>query len=165
MKVVFFFISFLAVTVSQAQKSIDAVLTIYNTNSIPYISVTEARMHQLHGNAIIVDAREREEFEVSAIASAIYVNTHHFSHEEFERSYPNKNELIIVYCSLGIRSEDFAEKLKKIGYSNVKNLYGGIFEWKNHEFPVVDLYGNTTDNIHTFSKIWGKYLEKGNKVN
>jgi len=33
-----------------------------------------------------------------------------------------------VYCSLGIRSEVIAKKLKKAGYTNVFNLYGGIFE-------------------------------------
>ncbi|MCB0445038.1 MAG: rhodanese-like domain-containing protein, partial [Gelidibacter sp.] len=130
MKGIFFFISFLAVIGLQAQDSIDAVLKTHNKNNIPYISVTEARMLQLQGKAILVDARNREEFEVSAIASAKHINSHPFSFEEFEKSFPNKNELIIVYCSLGVRSEDFAEKLKKIGYTQVKNLYGGIFEWK-----------------------------------
>lgn len=165
MKIVLIFISFLAITGLQAQSSIDVVLKTFNENSVPYISVTEARMLQLQGKATIVDAREREEFEVSAIASATHVDSFRFSSEEFEKIVPNKNELIIVYCSIGVRSEDFAERLKNIGYTQVKNLYGGIFEWKNKEYPLVDLNGKTTDSVHTFSKTWEKYLEKGIKVN
>ena len=38
---------------------------------------------------------------------------------------------IIVYCSIGVRSEDIGEKLKELGYTKILNLYGGIFDWKN----------------------------------
>jgi len=69
-----------------------------------------------------------------------------------------------VYCSLGIRSEDIAEKLKKAGYNNVLNLYGGIFEWKNKDFTVYNSEGTQTEKIHTFSKEWSKWLTKGIKV-
>jgi predicted sulfurtransferase len=69
-----------------------------------------------------------------------------------------------VYCSLGIRSETVADKLKKAGYTNVYNLYGGVFEWKNKGFPIVDSDGKETENIHVFSEAWEKWLLKGTKV-
>ena len=50
------------------------------------------------------------------------------------------------------------------GYTNVYNLYGGIFEWKNANFKVVDTLGNNTEKVHTFNKTWSKWLQKGKKV-
>ena len=76
----------------------------------------------------------------------------------------DKNATIIVYCSVGIRSEDIAEKLQKAGYKNVFNLFGGIFEWKNKQNTVVDSTNNPTEKVHTFSKEWSKWLKKGIKV-
>ena len=70
----------------------------------------------------------------------------------------------MVYCSLGVRSEDIAEKLKKAGYTAVFNLYGGIFEWKNKGFSVVDLQNKETQKVHAYSKNWGKWLLKGEKI-
>ena len=75
-----------------------------------------------------------------------------------------KNTKIVVYCSLGIRSEDIAEKLKKAGYTNVLNLYGGIFEWKNNNYNVFSSGGKATEKVHTFSKEWSKWLLKGEKI-
>ena len=69
-----------------------------------------------------------------------------------------------MYCSLGIRSETVAHKLMQEGYTNVYNLYGGIFEWKNANFKVVDTLGNPTEKVHTFNKSWSKWLQKGKKV-
>lgn len=70
----------------------------------------------------------------------------------------------MVYCSIGVRSEQIGEQLKQVGYSNIKNLYGGIFEWKNTGNTVVDSLDNPTEKVHAFTKTWGKLLRKGNKV-
>ena len=51
-----------------------------------------------------------------------------------------------------------------MGYKNVYNLYGGIFEWKNNNWKVFDNKGFETDNVHTFNKNWSKYLKKGTKI-
>jgi rhodanese-related sulfurtransferase len=39
---------------------------------------------------------------------------------------PNKNEEIIVVCSAGLRSATAAASLTEKGYTNVKNLTGGL---------------------------------------
>ncbi len=147
-----------------AQKSIDKLLKEYNVKSVPYISVTELRMLQTHDKALIVDSREEKEFLVSHLSNAENVGYDHFNIEEFKKNHPNKDTTIVVYCSVGIRSEDIGEKLQQAGYSNVKNLYGGIFKWKEKNFPVVDSTQTETQNIHTFDKIWAKYLKKGKKI-
>jgi 3-mercaptopyruvate sulfurtransferase SseA len=69
-----------------------------------------------------------------------------------------------VYCSVGYRSERVGEKLQKLGYQNVYNIYGGIFEWKNEGMQVVNRQNQPTDSVHTYNKNWSKWLLKGVKV-
>jgi rhodanese-related sulfurtransferase len=107
---------------------------------------------------------EKKEFEISHLKNTYFVGYTTFSLKETLKKIPNKKSKIVVYCSLGIRSEDIAEKLKVAGYTNILNLYGGIFEWKNKGNPVFDSNEKATDNIHVFSKEWSKWLLKGTKV-
>ncbi len=76
----------------------------------------------------------------------------------------NKDSPIIVYCSVGYRSERVGEKLKSAGFKNVKNLYGGIFQWVNEGHPVVNKKDHWTDSVHTYNKNWSQWLTKGIKV-
>lgn len=147
-----------------AQDALGDLLSLYNTRSIPYISVEELRMLQLNDQVLLLDSREVEEFKVSRIEGAINVGFNKFSTESVSEQIQSRDATIVVYCSLGIRSEEIGEKLKKAGYTNVRNLYGGIFEWKNKDYPVVDSEGNETEKVHPFSKAWGKWLLKGKKA-
>ena len=147
-----------------SQKTLNELLELYNTRSVPYISVEELRMMQTNEEVIILDSRELAEFEVSHIDASRHVGFTTFSSEALSEEIPNKEAAIVVYCSLGIRSEEIGEKLQKAGYSNVRNLYGGIFEWKNKTYPVLNSEEKETDSIHTFSKAWSKWLTKGIKV-
>ncbi len=159
-----FILFFFFIIPIQAQKGLDHLLQTYNTASIPYISVEELRMLQMNDSIVILDARESKEFNVSHIASAKNVGFNDFSSEDKQLQNLNKNIPVVVYCSLGIRSEEIGEKLKKAGFTNIKNLYGGIFEWKNKNYPVIDSTGIETENVHTYSKMWSKYLHAGNPV-
>ncbi|WP_026450370.1 rhodanese-like domain-containing protein [Aequorivita capsosiphonis] len=159
-----FILLFLIAVNGFAQSKLDALLQTYNTRSIPYISVEGLRMLQINDTVEILDAREPAEFNVSHIPSAKNIGFNTFSSEEGQLQKIKKNTPIIVYCSVGIRSEQIGEKLKKAGFTNVKNLYGGIFEWKNKDYPVIDSTGVETENVHTFSKMWSRYLQAGNPV-
>ena len=155
---------FLTTTTVFAQESLDLVLKANNSETIPYISSEELRILQQNDSIVILDTREMKEYNVSHIASAKYVGYDHFSSDEILSQISDKNIPIVVYCSLGIRSEDIGEKLQENGFTNVKNLYGGIFEWKNSEFPVIDSEGKETENVHVFSRLWGRWLKNGEKV-
>ncbi len=145
-----------------AQKTLDNLLRQYNTNEIPYISVQELAMPKT--KSVILDAREQNEYDVSHLKNSIFVGYNHFDIASLQKKLDDKNQDIVVYCSLGIRSETIAKKLKKAGYTKVRNLYGGIFEWKNMGFSVFDSQSKITDNVHAFSKEWGKWLTKGTKI-
>ena len=87
----------------------DELLEAYNTRSVPYISVEELRMFQMNDAVTILDAREPEEFAVSHIKSAINVGYNDFTSEEKQLQNLNKNIPVVVYCSVGIRSEKIGE--------------------------------------------------------
>lgn len=147
-----------------AQESLDKLLSKYNSHSIPYISVEELKMQSANEKVFILDAREVEEFKVSHLKNSVYVGYNDFSAEKLTSKISDKNVPIVVYCSLGIRSETVSEKLKDAGYTNVKNLYGGIFEWKNKGYIVYDSSNIETEDVHAYSKHWSKYLKKGKKI-
>ncbi|MGA9639453.1 rhodanese-like domain-containing protein [Flavobacterium sp.] len=131
-----------------------------NKKSIPYIQVNE--LHQ--SNYILLDAREPNEYKVSHIPNGISIGYIHFDIKNVSTIIKDKNAPIVVYCSIGIRSEKIGEKLKKSGYTKVYNLYGGIFEYKNKGKKVVNSQNKITDSIHAFNKQWSVYLNKGIKV-
>jgi rhodanese-related sulfurtransferase len=145
-----------------AQDSLSKLLNQYNDRSVPYISVQELAMPKTE--VVILDAREIEEYQTSHLKNAIYVGYDFFQIDSIQKRILNRDQNIVVYCSLGIRSETIAKKLKKAGYTNVLNLYGGIFEWKNKGFKVYNSEEEETENIHTFSKEWSTWLKKGVKV-
>ena len=113
---------------------------------------------------VFFDTRENKEFAVSHIEDAVFVGFDFFDLQKIEKTYPDKTKPIIVYCSIGVRSELIGEKLLKAGYKNVHNLYGGIFEWKNQSKTVIDAANQKTEKVHTYSKEWSKWLLKGEKV-
>ncbi|MFD2202464.1 rhodanese-like domain-containing protein [Shivajiella indica] len=111
--------------------------------------------------AVLLDTREIEEYRVSHLDGAMWVGYEDFSLERVKDI--SKDQPVVVYCSIGARSQDIGKKLKDAGFKEVYNLYGGIFHWVNEEKPV---YSNNlpTKRIHAYSKSWGIWLNKGEKV-
>jgi rhodanese-related sulfurtransferase len=145
-----------------AQKSIDSALKKWNKGSVPYTFADTLAQQKNH--FVLIDARALEEFRVSHLHEAYWTGDKEFDKDSVLTRIPDKNSPIIVYCSIGVRSEDIGEKLMTLGYTNVKNLYGGIFEWVNKGYPVYDAKGEKTNKVHAFNKHWGKLLVKGERV-
>lgn len=124
--------------------------------SVPIITVEEACADTLR-DFTFLDAREKEEYDVSHIPGAIHIGYDNF--DIYSVSELAKSKEIIVYCSIGYRSDKIGDKLKKAGYSNVHNLYGSIFEWANRGFLIVDNSGNQTSKVHTYNKKWSRWVE------
>ncbi len=152
----------LSCSYSFSQKSLSKLLKKYNTGRIPYIEAKD--LSTKLDDVIILDARELPEYNTSHIKNAVHVGFNHFNPLETSIYLNNKNQDIVVYCTLGIRSEVVALQLKKMGYQNIYNLYGGIFEWKNNNLEVYNSEDQKTENIHAFSEEWSKWLTKGTKV-
>lgn len=145
---------------ASGQKKLERTLKQLNSGSVPYIYVNELESKE---GQVLLDTRKKEEYEVSHLKDAIWVGYKEFHKDSITTKIADKDTPIVVYCSIGVRSEDIGEKLQRAGFTNVQNLYGGIFEWKNQGNAV---YKNTaeTDSVHTFNKQWGKLLNTGIKV-
>lgn len=130
-------------------------------HDVKEISVDSAHQLFLQSKAQFIDAREKKEYEVSHIKDATWSGYDDFKMERIADL--DKNQPVVVYCSIGYRSEQITRKLKEEGFTEVYNLYGGIFEWVNRDFPI---HKNEypTDSIHGFSKMWSVWLKKGNVV-
>lgn len=121
---------------------------------LPLISVES--LHQNQSDYIILDTRAKAEYDVSHIEGAQWTGYKEFDPQLFEDLPRSTN--IVTYCSVGYRSEKIGLKLKKMGFKNVFNLYGSLFEWVNSEYPVVNHQNQITYNIHTYNKSWSKWM-------
>ncbi|MBK6931900.1 MAG: rhodanese-like domain-containing protein [Saprospirales bacterium] len=110
---------------------------------------------------VFLDAREPREFTISHLHGAIPVGYQTFTLKDLPAL--DKSRRIVVYCSVGYRSEKIAEKLIVAGFTNVSNLYGGIFEWVNQGLPVYNEHG-PTQQVHAYDRTWGVWLERGEKI-
>lgn len=109
-------------------------------------------------NLRIFDAREREEYEVSHIPGAEYIGYKNFDIKSLA-NIP-KDTPIVLYCSIGYRSEKIGEKLLAKGFTNVFNLYGSIFEWVNRGYPVVNSSSEEVKRVHTYNKEWSRWVDE-----
>lgn len=160
-KIIFIVLALLQSSASIAQsKSFDVLLRGLIKKTVPIIKVQELKSKST--DVVLLDARELEEFEVSHLRNARYVGFNNFSLEGI-KDIP-KTAPIVVYCSIGVRSEKIGEKLLAAGYTNVKNCYGSIFEWVNQGNEIVDMQNQPTQKIHAYNKKWGVWVNKGEKV-
>jgi rhodanese-related sulfurtransferase len=119
-------------------------------------------LHAKHVSYQLLDCRAAEEFAVSHLPNAQFADYGLFEADKLKGH--SKSDTIIVYCSIGYRSERIGEKLQGAGYENVFNLFGGIFDWKNKGGMVLNSANSPTDSVHTYNKQWSRFLEKGIKV-
>lgn len=132
------------------------------SHTIPTITCQRLQNKLNTANLVLLDAREKEEYNISHLPNAVWGGFNTFDEKHLKGI--SKDAIVVVYCSIGYRSEKIAEQLKNMGYSKVYNLYGGIFEWTNRSYPLLDEKENPTQSVHAYNKNWGRWLDKGNKV-
>jgi rhodanese-related sulfurtransferase len=123
--------------------------------NVPAIDVDSLK--KIQPQVFILDAREPKEFAVSHLEGAVNCGYDHFDKTVLDSIA--KDRPIVVYCSIGYRSEKIARKLQKMGYNQVSNLYGSIFEWVNRGYAVVDEKNRPTPKIHTYNKSWSRWVD------
>jgi thioredoxin 1 len=79
--------------------------------------------------ALVLDVRTPKETSRSYIKDAVFMDIHDSLFEK-RLATINKNLPVFVYCAIGVRSHDAAVMLKKMGFTNVYDLKGGIINWR-----------------------------------
>lgn len=138
----------------------DAMIDSTLQKTVPFI--TSDNLLENYENYTILDSREINEYNISHLKKAIHVGYDNFNMNTTSKKL-SLNTPIVVYCSVGYRSEKIAEKLIKKGYK-VYNLYGGIFDWKNKKNTVINTSNIETNKVHCYNEEWSKWLVNGEKV-
>ena len=92
------------------------------------ITMEEAvTMMQEESGYIILDVRTAEEYSEKHIPGAINIPNETIGDQDIPE-LPDKDQLILIYCRSGNRSKQAADKLVKLGYTNIVE-FGGINDW------------------------------------
>ena len=144
------------------QRSFDQQLESIYQHTVPLIRPAALDSLAQVRPIVLLDTRTLEEYAVSHLPDSRFVNYETFTLQDIQ-DIPKDAE-VVVYCAVGYRSERVGEQLQQAGYQHVQNLYGGIFEWKNQGYEVVNPQRQPTDSVHTYNRRWSKWLERGEKV-
>jgi rhodanese-related sulfurtransferase len=84
---------------------------------------------------ILVDTREDSEWAKGHIPGAIHLGKGVIE-RDIEKTIPDKNAPLVLYCGGGFRSALAADNLQKMGYKNVISMDGGWRGWTEANFPI-----------------------------
>jgi rhodanese-related sulfurtransferase len=102
--------------------------------NITEISAQDAATKLNSGDAVIVDVRDKDEWDKAHIPGAIHMSRGTIE-LDIEEKVPDPNAMIICHCGGGGRSALAAESLQKMGYKNVRSMAGGFKAWKAAGLP------------------------------
>jgi sulfur-carrier protein adenylyltransferase/sulfurtransferase len=102
---------------------------------IDEVDATHAREILGEDSAVLVDVREREEWDEGHIPGAVHVPRGNLE-SRIENAVPDKSRQVVVYCAAGNRSAFAAKTLEELGYEHVVSLAGGFTDWKRNGNPV-----------------------------
>lgn len=128
------------------------VVNSFRSNSLPWfetsgpplketgleISLEEAQIFYLTGQAVFLDARSPEDYRAGHIEKALSLPWMHFAERASEAlSGLGKETLIITYCDAGCGlSQELAMALIAQGFNQVRVLANGWSAWMHYGLPV-----------------------------
>ncbi len=107
--------------------------------------ISAKKLDKIKENVVVIDVREPEEF-ASGYIPAKTVLTIPRGKLEFAAIEKIAKEFgedaqIVTYCLKGARGSLAALQLKKLGFSNVSNLKGGILAWLEKKYTIKNYLG------------------------
>ena len=81
-------------------------------------------------DAVILDVRTPEEFEISRISKSINMDFYNPKTFMQEIGKLDKDKSYYIYCRTGVRSANSCQLMKELGFAITYNLIGGIVDWK-----------------------------------
>ena len=93
------------------------------------ITQDEAKKMMDGQDVVILDVREKDEYDGGHIKDAVLLPVGSINEETAAFVIPQKDSVVLVYCRSGNRSKTASEALVKLGYTNVYE-FGGIITWQ-----------------------------------
>ncbi|MFN0087476.1 MAG: rhodanese-like domain-containing protein [Blastocatellia bacterium] len=103
------------------------------------IAVDELKARRDAGETIrLIDVREPSEFQAARIEGAELRPLGQIM--QWAAELGDKDQEIVLHCHHGMRSDRACQFLAAQGYTNLKNLIGGIDDWSLRVDPLVPRY-------------------------
>jgi rhodanese-related sulfurtransferase len=104
--------------------------------AIREVSVDEVkRMIDDRQKMIILDVRDKDEFETGYIPGAINLSRGMLEFK-INTLIPDKNAVIVVYCGVDLRGPLATRTLNEMGYTKAVNIDSGLKAWKAAGYPI-----------------------------
>lgn len=84
---------------------------------------------------LLIDVREESEYAKDHLSGAIHLGKGVIE-RDIEQRVPETDTPLVLYCGGGFRSALAADNLKKMGYTNVLSMDGGIRDWRAKDYPL-----------------------------
>ena len=97
------------------------------------VNVEEARRKLDAREAVMIDVRERDEWRAGHVKGARHIPLGDLGARVGE--IPRDRE-VLLFCRSGNRSGKATQFLREQGYTQVRNVEGGIIAWTGRGFPV-----------------------------
>jgi len=85
---------------------------------------------------VLIDVRTPEEFQEGHLEGAKLINFYDTDFQEEIKKLDSAKKYV-VYCRSGGRSSKSVSAMKKMGFTDVYNMSGGILAWKRAELELV----------------------------
>ena len=117
------------------QSSLHAYLSNLPADFETVACKTLAVKQQSGENVFVLDVREPEEFKAGHIEGAVNVPIRTLA-QRLDKLPADKSTPVAIVCKSGIRAAYATMSLKLLGYSNVKDVVGGMLAWEKEGLPV-----------------------------
>ena len=87
---------------------------------------------------LLIDVREDSEWVAGHLPSAIHLSKGVIE-RDIEKTIPDHNKKLVLYCGGGFRSAMAADNIQKMGYRNVISMDGGLKGWVAADYPIIKL--------------------------
>jgi len=108
---------------------------VRRTTGGPWVNTTQATHLINREDALVVDVREANEFAAGHVLGAKNLPLARLDASGADHA-KKKERPVIVYCDGGERSAKALATLKKLGFTRVANLSGGLGAWQQAGLPV-----------------------------
>jgi rhodanese-related sulfurtransferase len=100
------------------------------------VSVGEVKARlDLGEKPTLIDVREESEYARDHLPGAVHLGKGVLE-RDVEAKFPDTGAELILYCGGGFRSALAADNLRKMGYTNVLSMDGGVRDWRNKGYPM-----------------------------
>jgi rhodanese-related sulfurtransferase len=116
--------------------SFAAIVFYHQRTASKGVGPQQAVMLINRSDAIVVDIRDKKEFESGHIVDSINIPLVKLDQRVTELK-KHQAKPVIVVCKLGQQSGEAVKKIQAAGHEQVFKLSGGVTEWKAQSMPLV----------------------------